>query len=132
MQHVIPEKYQDLLQKKTVAMLGTVMADGSPQVTPVWFDVQHGEIWVNTAAGRQKHVNVQRDPRVAVTVVDPDNTYRYVEMRGRVREMTEDGAAAHIDKMAHKYLGVDKYPWHKPTERRVLLKVTIERAVGMG
>ena len=64
MQHVIPEKYQDLLQQKTVAALGTLMADGSPQVTPVWFDHQKDEVWVNTASGRQKHLNVQRDPRV--------------------------------------------------------------------
>ena len=132
MPFAIPEKYQDLLNKKTVVVLGTVMPDGSPQVTPVWFDSVQGEIWVNTATGRQKHLNVQRDPRVALTIIDPDNTYRYVEMRGRVREMTEDGAAAHIDKMAQKYLGQDKYPWSKPSERRILLKIVIERAAGMG
>ena len=132
MQHVIPEKYQDLLQQKTVAALGTLMADGSPQVTPVWFDHQKDEVWVNTASGRQKHLNVQRDPRVALTIVDPNNVYRYVELRGRVREITEEGAEAHIDQMAHKYLGKDKYPWHNPKERRVLLKITIERAHGIG
>jgi len=128
----IPDKYRDLLQKKTLATLATLMPDGSPQATPVWFDVDADEIWINTARGRRKHLNVQRDPRVAVTIGDPDNPYRYVELRGRVREITTEGADAHIDKMAQKYLGKSSYPWRGESEQRVLLKISIERAAGMG
>jgi PPOX class probable F420-dependent enzyme len=87
---------------------------------------------VNSAVGRQKDRNVRRDPRVALAVVDPDNPYRYVEVRGRVREITEQGAAPHIDKMAQKYLGQDKYPYAQPGEQRVLYKITIEKTHAMG
>src|SRR5437868_403687 len=103
----IPEKYGDIVHKKTFAMFGTLMPNGQPQVTPVWVDAEDGRLVINTAKGRQKHKNVERDPRVAVTLSDPDNPYRYVEVRGRVVEMTERGADTHIDKMAKKYLGKD-------------------------
>ena len=128
----IPEKYQDIVHKRTFAMFGTIMPDGQPQVTPVWVDAENGRILINTAKGRQKHKNVQRDPRVAVTLVDPDNPYRYVEVRGRVTEMTEKDADSHIDKMAKKYLGKDKYPFAQPDERRILLKIEPEHVHGMG
>ena len=104
----IPDKYRDLFSKPAFAMLATLMPDGRPQVTPVWVDTDGNTILVNTAKGRQKHKNVQRDPRVGVTLWDPDNPYRYVEIRGRVVEVTERGADQHIDKMAKKYLGKDK------------------------
>jgi PPOX class probable F420-dependent enzyme len=128
----IPEKYQDIVQKRTFAMFATIMPDGQPQITPVWVDAENGRILINTAKGRQKHKNVQRDPRVAVTLIDPDNPYRYVEVRGRVTEMTENGADSHIDKMAKKYLGKDKYPFAQPGERRILLKIEPEHVHGMG
>jgi PPOX class probable F420-dependent enzyme len=108
------------------------MPDGSPQTTPVWVDFHDDEIWVNSAVGRQKDKNVRRDPRVAIAVIDPDNPYRYVEVRGRVREVTRDGADAHIDAMARKYLGQDKYPYAQPGEQRVLYKISIEKAHGSG
>ena len=127
-----PDKYLDLLQKKAFAGFTTLMPDGSPQTTPVWVDIQGGEIWVNSAVGRQKDKNVRRDPRVALAISDPDNPYRYVEVRGRVREITQDGADAHIDAMAKKYLGKDKYPFRQPGEQRVLYKITIEKARGYG
>ena len=108
------------------------MPEGSPQTTPVWVDWQDGEIWVNSAVGRQKDRNIRRDPRVAIAVIDPENPYRYVEVRGRVREITQDGADAHIDRMAMKYLGQDKYPFRQPGEQRVLYKISIEKAHAMG
>ena len=127
-----PEKYRDLFQKKAFGGFTTLMPDGSPQTTPVWVDHQNGEIWVNSAVGRQKDRNVRRDPRVAVAVMDPDNPYRYVEVRGRVREITQDGADTHIDKMAKKYLGKDTYPFRQAGEQRVLYKISIEKAHAMG
>ena len=127
-----PEKYRDLFQKKAFASFTTLMPDGSPQTTPVWVDYHDGEIWVNSAVGRQKDRNVRRDPRVALAVIDPDNPYRYVEVRGRVREITQDGADAHIDRMAQKYMGKDKYPFRQPAEQRVLYKIEIRKTHGMG
>jgi PPOX class probable F420-dependent enzyme len=108
------------------------MPDGSPQVTPVWVDRDGDTILVNTAKGRQKDKNVQRDPRVSVTLIDPDNPYRYVEIRGRVVEATDKGAKDHIDKMAKKYLGVEKYPYAQPGEQRLLLRIRPERVSSMG
>ena len=118
-----PQKYLDLFQKKSFGAFTTLMADGSPQTTPVWVDHQGGEIWVNSALGRQKDKDVRRDPRVALSIVDPDNPYRYVGVRGKVREITQDGADAHIDAMAKKYLGQDKYPFAKPGEVRVIYEI---------
>lgn len=132
MPSAFPEKFLDLFQKKAFCAFTTLMPDGSPQTTPVWVDYRDGELWVNSAVGRRKDKNVRRDPRVAVTVIDPDNPYRYVEVRGRVREITQDGADAHIDAMAKKYLGQDKYPNRSATEQRVLYKIAIEKALTMG
>ncbi|HZS37449.1 MAG TPA: PPOX class F420-dependent oxidoreductase [Polyangia bacterium] len=120
----IPADYDDLLQqKKPLANLATLMPDGSPQVTPVWFDVADGKVRVNTARGRVKDRNMTRDPRVALVIVDPDNPYRHVQIRGRVARITEDGADAHIDKLAKKYLNQDKYPFRKPGEVRVIYEI---------
>jgi PPOX class probable F420-dependent enzyme len=129
----IPDKYKDLLSgKKAFASLATLMPDGTPQVTPVWFDYDGKNLIVNTARGRQKDLNVRRDPRVALTIIDPENPYRYVEVRGRVTDITQEGATEHIDKMAKKYLDKDKYPFAKPGEVRVLYKVRPEKVHGMG
>ncbi len=128
----IPEKYLDLFQKRAFANLATLMPDGQPQVTPVWCDWDGRHVLVNTAAGRQKDRNMRRDPRVSLAILDPENPYRYVEIRGRVAERTQEGAAAHIDKMAKKYLDKDKYPYAQPGEVRVLFKIEPEHAVGMG
>lgn len=128
----IPEKFRDLLSKKAFAHLATIMADGTPQVTPVWFDSDEQHLIINSAKGRTKDKNLRRDPRVALSIQDPDNPYRYLQVRGRVVEITEDGAAAHIDKMAKKYLGVDKYPGGQPGEIRVLYKIAVDRVQTMG
>ena len=132
MSQAIPEKYRDLFNKKAFASLATLMPDGRPQVTPVWCDVEGELLVVNSAKGRQKDRNLRRDPRVSLAIIDPDNPYRYLELRGRVVEITEQGAAAHIDKMAKKYLGVDKYPYANPNEVRVMYKIQPEHATMMG
>jgi PPOX class probable F420-dependent enzyme len=120
----IPEKYLDLLeQKKAFADLATLMPDGTPQVTPVWFDYQGGILRVNTAAGRTKARNMQPGSPVALAIMDPDNPYRYIQIRGRVRQMTQDGADDHIDLLAKKYLGKDKYPWARPGEQRIVYEI---------
>ena len=132
MPQAIPEKYKDLFQKRAFASLSTLMPDGRPQVTPVWCDFDGEHVIFNSAKGRQKDKNVRRDPRVALAVIDPENPYRYLEIRGRVAEITEEGADAHIDKMAKKYLGADKYPYRQPSETRVIFKIQPERVNTMG
>ena len=132
MSQSIPDKYRDLFTKRAFASLATVMPDGSPQVTPVWVDLEGDLVLVNTARGRQKDKNMRRDPRVAMAIIDPENPYRYLEIRGRVAEITEEGADAHIDKMAKKYLGADKYPYRQPSETRVIFKIQPERVNTMG
>jgi PPOX class probable F420-dependent enzyme len=128
----IPEQYRDLLQKKAFAHLGTVMKDGSPQVTPVWFDYDGTYIRINSAEGRWKDKNMRDRPRVAVAILDPDNPYRHIQIRGKVVEITKDGADAHIDSLAKKYLNQDKYPFRQPGEVRVTYKIEIERVSAMG
>jgi PPOX class probable F420-dependent enzyme len=132
MSAVIPEKYRDLFSKRAFASLGTLMPDGRPQVTPVWVDFDGEHVIFNSAKGRQKDRNVRRDPRVSLALIDPENPYRFMEIRGRVIEITEDGAAAQIDKLAKKYLGVDKYPYAQPGEVRVLYKIKPEHTTVMG
>ena len=120
----IPEPYLDLLtQKKAFANLATVMPDGTPQVTPVWFDLKDGVIRVNTARGRVKARNLREGAAVALSIMDPDNPYRYIQIRGRVRRSTEEGAREHIDSLAKKYIGKDKYPWSRPGEVRVMFEI---------
>ncbi|HWC78186.1 MAG TPA: PPOX class F420-dependent oxidoreductase [Blastocatellia bacterium] len=120
---VIPDQYVDLFQKKSFANLATVNDDGTPQVTPVWVDYDGTHVLVNSARGRKKVRNMEKNPAVALSILDPDNPYRYLEVRGRVAEITEQGADEHIDKMAKKYLGKDKYPFKQPGEVRVLYKI---------
>src|SRR5260221_6785775 len=105
MSQVIPEKYRDLFSKRAFASLATLMPDGQPQVTPVWCDIEADLVVVNTPKGRQKDKNMRRDPRAALTVIDPENPYRYLEIRCRVVQITGNGADAHIDQMAKKHLG---------------------------
>ena len=127
-----PDSHKDLLQKKAFANLATVNPDGSPQVTPVWFDVDGEDVRINTARGRVKDRNLRQNAAVALAVMDPDNPYRYVQVRGRVAEVTESGADAHIDSLAKKYMGVDKYPYRRPGEVRVIFKIRAERVQTMG
>ena len=132
MAEVILNKYRDLFDKRIFASLVTLMPDGSPQVTPVWIDFDGEHVLFNTAVGRQKDKNLQRDGRVALALVDPDNPYRYLEVRGHVAERTQDGADDHINKLAKKYLNKDVYPFRQPGEQRVLYKVKPESFSSMG
>jgi PPOX class probable F420-dependent enzyme len=128
----IPPQYLDLFQKKAFAHLATLMRDGRPQVTPVWCDFDGTFIRINSAKGRVKDRNMRRDPQVTLEIQDPDNPYRYLAVHGRVVEITEDGADAHIDSLAKKYLGVDTYPYRQPGETRVIYKIQAEQASVMG
>jgi len=128
----IPQSHADILGKQAFAHLATLNHDGSPQVTPVWVDFDGTNIIVNTAVGRAKTKNLDREPRVALSVADPDNPYRHMAIQGHVIEMTEQGADAHIDKMAKKYFDKDVYPGRAPGEKRVIVKITPEKFHTMG
>jgi len=129
----IPDKYLDLVQqKKAFANLATTMPDGSPQVTPVWFDFKNGTIRVNTAKGRVKARNMKEGSSVALAIMDPDEPYRYLQVRGKVRNVTESGADDHIDSLAKKYLGKDKYPFRQPGETRVIYEIEPTATQAMG
>jgi PPOX class probable F420-dependent enzyme len=130
-QAVIPDSHLDLFKKKAFAHLATLMPDGSPQVTPVWVDFDGQNVVINTAAGRQKDKNLQRDGRVALSIADPDNPYRYLEVRGRVVQRTVEGADQHIDAMAKKYLDKDKYPFRQAGEVRVIYKIAPQHTTKM-
>jgi PPOX class probable F420-dependent enzyme len=123
----VPEKYADLFKKKAFANLSTLMQDGSPQVTPVWVDYDGKHVRVNSALGRVKDKNIRRDPRVSLAIQDPENPYRYVEVRGKVVEITQNGADDHINSLSQKYLGKPVYPYRKPGEVRVLYKIAPEK-----
>ena len=128
----IPEPFKDLFAKVAYANLATVMPDGSPQVTPVWFDHDGEYLRINSAKDRIKDKNMRRNKRVALSIQDPDNAYRYLAVRGNVEEITENGADAHIDSLAKKYLGKDKYPFRGPGEVRVIYKIRPEKVSTMG
>jgi PPOX class probable F420-dependent enzyme len=128
----IPAGFRDLFDKKALAHLATLMPSGAPQSTPVWVDLHDGFVRVNSAKGRLKDKNMRRDPHVALSIQDPDNLYRYLEIRGRVVEITEKGADEHIDALAKKYMGVDKYPLRKPGEQRVIYTIEPQRFSTMG
>jgi len=128
----IPESYRDLFTKKAFAHLATVGGDGAPQSTPVWVDYDGAHVRFNTARGRVKDRNLQRNPRIALSILDPENPYRYLQVRGRVVEMTEQGADAHIDALAKKYLDQDRYPFRRPGEKRLVVRVKVDRIGGYG
>ena len=128
----IPASHRDLLDKKAFAHLATLAADGRPQVTPVWFDFDGTHIRVNSARGRAKDKHMRRDARVALSILDPGNDYRYLEIGGRVVEITEEGADAHINSLAKRYMGVDVYPFHQPGVSRVIYRIEPLRFSTMG
>jgi len=116
-----------LFQGKNFVSFSTLMKDGSPHVTPVWVDIDGNIILINTAVGRVKEKNVKRDNRVALSIFDHQNPYDMVAIRGKVIEVTTDGADEHIDKLAKKYFGLDKYPYHSPDEKRIIVKIKPEK-----
>jgi PPOX class probable F420-dependent enzyme len=123
-----PKKYRDLLKDETRAFvyLATIMDDGTPQVTPVWFDSEDEFILINTAAGRIKDHNMQARPNVALVIQDPNDPYRYVQVRGKVVDRTTQGADAHIDRLSLKYLGNPVYQNRTPGMQRVIYKIQPE------
>ncbi|WP_135805301.1 PPOX class F420-dependent oxidoreductase [Halorussus marinus] len=129
----IPDAFSDLFERETFASFATLMPDGTPQVTPVWIDEDDGHLLVNTARGRRKERNVERDPEVGVCVLDPDDPYRYVSVRGEVVAVTEDGAGDHIDALARRYMDVEEYPHHgEESGPRVIVRIRPDRVVTSG
>ncbi len=123
---------REILKKKAFVHVGTLMGDGAPQVSPVWVNLDGNDILFNTAAGRLKPTNLQRDPRIALSVIDPDNDYKSVLIRGKVTEITEDGADEHINSLAKKYMDKDVYPFRQDGEVRLIVRVEPEREMVMG
>ncbi len=119
----LSEGVRKLFLEPNFPHLATLMPDGSPQVTPVWVDLEGDRILVNTAEGRAKPRNVRRDPRVAISIHRQDDPYSSAFIRGRVVEITHEGADERIDKLAKKYLGQDTYPYRQPGEQRVILVI---------
>ncbi|MFQ5693200.1 MAG: PPOX class F420-dependent oxidoreductase [Nitrospinota bacterium] len=132
MPQAIPDDYKDLFEKTAFGHLATLNPDGSPQNTPVWLEYDGTHILVNSSKGRKKDRNMRRDPRVALSIQDPDNAYRYLEVRGRVVDVAEEGGIDHIHKLAKKYLGKDEYPWLQPGEVRVTYTIAPEHCTFMG
>ena len=131
---IIPETHRDLLkdEKRAFACLATLMPKGSPQVTPVWFNTAGDTILVNSAEGRVKDKNMRARPTVTLCIQDPANPYRYLQVRGRVVEITEEGADAHIDALAGKYTGNFKYQNHQPGVKRIIYKIIPEKVDAHG
>jgi PPOX class probable F420-dependent enzyme len=130
---VIPTSHVDIFEKESFAHVATIMPDGTPQVTPVWVDHEDGEyVLINTARGRRKEKNIRHNPSVGVSVLDPDDPYRYVSVRGEAT-LTEEGAVDHINKLAQQYMGVDEYP-HLGSESgpRVIVRIPAENVVTSG
>jgi PPOX class probable F420-dependent enzyme len=128
----IPDTHRDLFERPVLASFATVMPDGQPQVTPVWCDYDGSYVRINTAIGRPKYRNMRANPKVTLLLVDPDNQFRYLEVRGVVERFEERGADEHIDALAKKYLGVDVYPNHTPSERRVICYIRPVHVTKMG
>ena len=131
-QPAIPEGYEDLLESTALAHVATIGPQGEPQNTPVWFDWDGEFVKFSQTKARQKFKNVNRDPRVAFSIVDPENPYRYLEVRGVVDRIEEDPDLDFINSMAKKYLGLDKYPNHQPGDERVVIVVRPQHTTQMG
>ena len=128
----IEGRAEDLLRAKNFAHVATLRADGSVQVAPTWVDVQDGRPVINSAEGRAWPRNLERDPRITLEVENTENPYEYVEIRGRVAEITREGADEHIDSLAKKYLGQDQYPYRQPGEQRVIIRLEPENVYLQG
>jgi len=130
---VIPAAYADLLEKPVLAHVATTGPDGEPQNNPIWFGTDdEGNIVFSQTTNRQKYRNVQREPRVSLSIVDAENPYRYLEVRGTVIRIDPDPDKAFINAMAKKYIGQDVYPWSQPGDERVVIVVRPEHTTSMG
>ena len=128
----IPASHADLLESTALAQVATVGPHGEPQVNPVWFGTRDGYVLFSQTTGRQKYRNLQREPRIALSIVGPANPYRYLEIRGVVERIDPDPDNAFINAMAKKYIGQDVYPWHQPGDERVVVVVRPEHTTRMG
>lgn len=129
----IPAAFLDLVTTKvSFAHLATTMANGAPQVTPVWFSFDGSHLLLNSAKGRLKDRNMRARPAVAVSILDPENPYRYLQLMGQIVDVTEASGDAHIDALAKKYLGQDTYPGRAPGEVRVIYRMAIDKVQTMG
>ena len=128
----IPEGYEDLLETNALVHVATIGPDGEPQNNPVWFDWDGEHVKFSQTKTRQKYKNVSRDPRLALSIVDPENPYRYIEIRGEVKKVEEDPDNDFINAMAKKYLGLDEYPYHQPGDERIVVYVEPEHTTQMG
>jgi PPOX class probable F420-dependent enzyme len=129
---MIPEQYHDLLASTALAHIATIGPNGEPQVTPVWFGWDGEHVRFSQTSTRQKLRNLRRDPRIALSIVDPTNPLRYLEIRGRVVAVEPDPELAFINRMAQKYLGRERYPWHRPGDERVVVVVEPQHTTHMG
>jgi PPOX class probable F420-dependent enzyme len=129
---LIDPRIRKFFERRNFAFLSSLMKDGSPHVTPTWVDIEDDNILINTALGRIKQTNISRDPRIALSIIDQDNQYEMVTIRGKVTEqITGDVAEKHIDKLARKYINQDKYPRRSKNEQRVILKIKPEKIFHM-
>jgi PPOX class probable F420-dependent enzyme len=119
----LPDPVKQLIEDKSYANIATLMPDGSPHVAMTWVDHEGDLVLINTVEGSQKYRNAKRNPKVAVDICDPANSFRVAMIRGRVSEITLDGAEDHVDKLAKKYMNLEKYPMHAPDRKRVLIKI---------
>ena len=129
---MIPDSHRDLLDRPLLAMLGTIQPDGTPQVMPMWADLADGLIRVNTAIGRQKHPNMMKNPHVSVLIVDPDDDFRFIEVRGDVVLITAEGANEHADKLIAEYRGPSHVPTAPRSETRVIVSIQPRRVIANG
>ena len=128
----IPSSHADILDSKALAHVATLGPDGTPQNNPVWFGWDGTHVLFSQTTGRQKYKNLQKSPQIALSIVDPGNDYRYLEIRGTVAEIVDDPGNAFINSMAKKYMDQDVYPWHQPTDHRVVVKVLPTKTTQMG
>ncbi len=129
---ILPEDYKDILESTALAHVATVGPNGEPQNTPVWFDFDGEHLKFSQTKARQKYRNVGREPRIALSIVDPENDYRYIEVRGEVVRIDEDPNLDFINAMAKKYLDMDKYPFHQPGDERVVVVIEPRHTTQMG
>jgi len=132
MADTLSPKARELIARPVLASLTTLGPDGSPQITPLWIDQDGDDLLFNTAEGRVKARHMHREPRVAVSVIDPDDPYNVVALQGTVTDITTEGADAHIDALAHKYLGVDSYPMRREGEVRITVRVRTDHIAMQG
>lgn len=128
----IPEGYRDLMETTALVHVATIGPDGGPQNNPVWFDWDGEHVLFSQTKARQKYRNLGRDPRIALSMVDPENPYRYLEIRGEVARVEEDPDNEFINAMSKKYIGIDEYPYHQPGDERVVVFVKPTHTTQMG